>query len=89
MAITLMQNPHVPMHGPEHHFLVPAMLLAAYYNTIGEPYRKSRVLGLARERSGLVKGGSCGLLGDCGAAVGTGIFIPIITGATPLSLDEW
>ncbi|MGR4064590.1 MAG: DUF5714 domain-containing protein, partial [Vulcanimicrobiaceae bacterium] len=30
MAITLMQNPVVNMHGPEHHFLVPAVLLAAY-----------------------------------------------------------
>ena len=37
----------------------------------------------------MVKGGSCGLLGDCGAAVGAGIFISIITGATPLSREEW
>ena len=27
--------------------------------------------------------------GDCGAAVGTGIFISLITRANPLSKDEW
>ncbi|GAG20280.1 unnamed protein product, partial [marine sediment metagenome] len=32
MALTLMRNPAVKMHGPEHHFLVPAVLLSAYYN---------------------------------------------------------
>jgi hypothetical protein len=33
MALNLMKNPQIKMHGPEHHFLVPAVLLAAYYNT--------------------------------------------------------
>ena len=28
-------------------------------------------------------------MGDCGAAVGTGIFISLVTGATPLSHREW
>jgi len=32
LALVLMRNPNVKMHGPEHHFLVPAVLLAAYYN---------------------------------------------------------
>jgi len=32
MALVLMRNPAVKMHGPEHHFLVPAVLLSAYYN---------------------------------------------------------
>ena len=27
--------------------------------------------------------------GDCGAAVGTGIFVSLVTGATPLSKEEW
>ncbi len=30
LAIRLMRLPAVKMHGPEHHFLVPAVLLAAY-----------------------------------------------------------
>ena len=34
MAIELMKNSNINMHGPEHHFLVPAVLLAAYYNVL-------------------------------------------------------
>lgn len=89
MAIVLMQNPQVNIHGPEHHFMVPAVLLAAYYNTTGEPHRKTKAIATARERAKTVRGGACGFLGDCGAAVGTGIFISIVAGATPLSRNEW
>ncbi|MGD0535051.1 MAG: DUF5714 domain-containing protein [Methanoregula sp.] len=89
MAITLMQNPVVNMHGPEHHFLVPAVLLAAYCNITGQPDRKAKLIATARERAGMIKGGACGFMGDCGAAVGTGIFISLVTGATPLSHREW
>ena len=32
MAISLMNAPSIAMHGPEHHFLVPAVLLTAYCN---------------------------------------------------------
>lgn len=89
MAITLMRNPAIAMHGPEHHFLVPAVLLAAYYNAPGQPDLKAGKIRMALTRAELVKGGFCGFLGDCGAAVGTGICISIITGATPLSREEW
>ena len=34
-------------------------------------------------------GGFCGFQGDCGAAVGVGIFISVMTGSTPLSVREW
>src|SRR5690554_5018047 len=32
MAIELMRMPAINMHGPEHHFLVPAVLITSYYN---------------------------------------------------------
>jgi hypothetical protein len=89
IAQTLMKNPQVKMHGPEHHFLVPAALIAAYYNVKGSPGAKAQKIGQAQQRAGMVRGGFCGLLGDCGAAVGTGIFISLVTGATPLSREEW
>jgi hypothetical protein len=89
MAILLMRNPCITMHGPEHHFLVPAVLLAGYANVRGEGAQKERWIQMARQRAEMIKGGSCGILGDCGAAVGTGIFISIITAATPLSEKEW
>lgn len=89
IARTLMETPQVKMHGPEHHFLVPAALLAAYYNVTGRPDQKCRKIGKARQRADNIKGGFCGTHGDCGAAVGAGIFLSIITGATPLSREEW
>ena len=89
MAFTLMKSDSVKMHGPEHHFLVPAVLLSAFYNVRGEPAEKEERISKARQRAEHVLGGFCGFYGDCGAAVGTGIFMSIITGATPLSREEW
>ncbi len=89
MALTLMRSPQVKMHGPEHHFLVPAVLLAAYYNPKKDQQQKAASIAEAEKRAANVLGGFCGYYGDCGAAVGTGIFISLITGATPLSEHAW
>jgi hypothetical protein len=89
IARTLMDTPQVTMHGPEHHFLVPAALLAAYYNVRGKPDEKVRTVAQAQQRASLIKDKFCSTHGDCGAAVGTGIFISLVTGATPLSQEEW
>lgn len=89
LLITLMHGPRVSMHGPEHHFLVPAALLTAFYTVIGKPDEKIRRLEQAKERSCKVPGGFCGTHGNCGAAVGTGIFISLVTGATPLAEEAW
>lgn len=89
LAMMLMKNPAVNMHGPEHHFLVPAVLLAAFHaatnagkDTLAERVRE------ARKRAEEVKGGFCGFHGACGAAIGAGIFMSIVTGATPLAGAE-
>jgi len=87
LAIALMRHPGVRMHGPEHHFLVPAVLLCAYYNPV-ERYSMRKKIRQARIRAEKIMGGFCGSHGDCGAAVGTGIFISLITEATPLSKEE-
>lgn len=90
MAITLMQSPHIKMHGPEHHFLVPAVLLAAYYNRVnGGGSDKAKKIETARRRAEDIKGGFCGFYGNCGAAVGTEIFLSVMTDATSLSKAEW
>ena len=77
------------MHGPEHHFLVPAVLLASYYNIRKDYSEKGLKIKEARERASNILGGFCGSHGDCGAAVGTGIFVSLITNSTPLSIEEW
>jgi hypothetical protein len=88
-AVTLMKDPAVKMHGPEHHYLIPAVLLSAYYNKRKLKDKKKEKLAEARKRAEKVPGGFCGFFGDCGAAVGTGIFISVLTGATPMSKKEW
>ena len=89
MAVHLMKNPVIKMHGPEHHYLVPAVLVAAYYNYLNDPATKIKKLAIARKRAESVPGGYCGTHGACGAAIGAGIFVSLITGSTPLSEEEW
>ena len=90
LATQLMQSPLVKMHGPEHHYLVPAVLVSTYCNATRVPDdEKRRMIETVRRRAEDVKGGFCGFLGSCGAAMGTGMFISLITGATPLSRSEW
>jgi hypothetical protein len=88
IAQGMMRKPAIHMHGPEHHFLVPAALLAAYAQAGGR-IDLPKALQIARQRAGNVPGGACGLWGCCGAAVGAGIFISIITDATVFSGKEW
>ncbi len=89
IAFKLIKNPKIKMHGPEHHFLVPAVLITAYYNNLEKYDKKESALLKARNRSEKILGGFCGTHGVCGAAVGAGIFISIITNANPLSEKEW
>jgi len=89
IADQIMGNPKIKLHGPEHHFLVPAVLLTAYYNKTGKPEMIREKLRIARQRAKVVLGGFCGFYGTCGAAIGTGIFMSVMSGATPLSKEEW
>jgi len=90
VAERLMALPGIPMHGPVHHFLVPAALLtSAHLARKGDLQALEADLEAAKERSGSIPGGICGLCGCCGAAVGTGIFASIWQKTTPLSADSW
>lgn len=89
LARALMRHPQVKLHGPEHHFLVPAVLLAALANARGDRRELPRQLAEARRRSDPVAGGFCGFQGACGAGVGAGIFVSIATAATPLASEPW
>ncbi|KMZ52596.1 DUF5714 domain-containing protein [Dorea sp. D27] len=84
----MMQNPFIYMHGPEHHVMAGAALLAAYHNCGGN-IDLSAALEEMRARGEEVPGGVCGMWGCCGAAVSTGIFMSIVTKATPLTGRSW
>ncbi|WP_243337197.1 DUF5714 domain-containing protein [Anaeromyxobacter soli] len=88
LALRMLRHPAVKLHGPEHHFLVPAVLVAAYSNVKGEKQKRAERVAEARRRVAPVLGGSCGMLGTCGAAVGAGAFVSIVTEATPLKGKE-
>ena len=81
------------MHGPEHHVLVGSALLTAYHNACGKNERdqlnlEKALIELAR-RAKQVPGGACGNWGACGAAISTGMYVSIVTKATPLSNESW
>lgn len=88
IAIELMQNPFVHMHGPENHVLVGSSLLTAYANAGGKLNLDEALEEMAK-RGSQIPGGVCGFWGCCGAASSTGIFVSIVTGTTPLSGDSW
>jgi hypothetical protein len=80
-----MAHPSVPMHGPDHHAMVPAILVTAAKNA-GAAMPEGAVE-KALERGSKVPGGWCGFYGACGAAVGVGIAVSVLTEATPLTGD--
>ena len=69
----LMRHPSIHMHGSEHHVLVGSALRATYFNSGGQGNRKE-LLELMALR---------GSWGNCGAGISTGIFVSLVTGATP------
>lgn len=85
----IMENPYIYMHGPEHHILVGAALLAAYKNAGGAVDAFEDALEEIRHRGSEYPGGACGMWGCCGAAVSTGIFMSVILKATPLTGKSW
>ncbi|MBU4586319.1 MAG: methyltransferase domain-containing protein [Proteobacteria bacterium] len=76
-------HPSIPMHGPEHHAMIPGILLACYRNCGGAI--SSKEILTAINRGADVPGGVCGFWGACGAAIGIGIGIATIFSATPLT----
>ncbi|MBU0992305.1 MAG: methyltransferase domain-containing protein [Proteobacteria bacterium] len=89
-AINLMQmirsHPHFGLHGPEHHSLVPAVILTALRNS-GDTITHDHIL-TGIQRGQTIAGGSCAFLGICGAAVGVGIAFSILLQADPYKGDE-
>ena len=89
-ARRLMNQKGLPMHCPEHHFIVPAaLLLAAHRNAGTDAEKVHRDLRVALMRAQTVPGGFCGNCGCCGAGIGTGIFLAIWYNTNPKSEHNW
>lgn len=74
-------NPLFPTHGPHHHPMVPGILLTAYRNNGGTLSDDQILAGIARGTQ--VPGAACSFFGVDGAAIGVGIAVSIILGASP------
>ncbi len=91
MADEIMKHPKFKIYGPEHHFLVPGVILTTLKNLkVKKPNGilvswKDVLEGI--RRGSTIPGGHCGFFGNCGAGVGTGIVISVFTDANP-STDE-
>lgn len=77
------RHPAMPVNGPEHHALVPGIILSTYRNLGGDLPVSTIETGIKRGTS--VAGGYCAFMGVCGAAVGVGIAFSLILEATPLT----
>lgn len=80
------QHPSIPVNGPEHHALVPGIILATYRNLGGDISNSIIETGIKRGNS--VAGGYCAFMGICGAAIGVGIAFSLILDANPLKPAE-
>jgi MoaA/NifB/PqqE/SkfB family radical SAM enzyme/ubiquinone/menaquinone biosynthesis C-methylase UbiE len=76
-------HPSIPKHGPEHHAMVPAIIVTTYKNSGGSVPENALKTALSRG-SGII-GGSCGFLGMCGAASGVGIGFAILLQSSPVT----
>ena len=88
IAMTLMNDEHVHLHGPENHVIVGAALLTAYRNAGGDMDFDKAMREMVL-RGSKVPGGACGFWGCCGAAVSGGIFYSIVSGASPMTVESW
>jgi MoaA/NifB/PqqE/SkfB family radical SAM enzyme/SAM-dependent methyltransferase len=83
---TIRRHPAIPVHGPEHHALVPGIILAVYRNLGGEIDEELIEAGISRGSG--IAGGFCGFMGVCGAAVGVGIAFSLLMDANPVKPTE-
>ncbi len=72
----------LPANGPEHHALVPGVILAGYRNLGGLVSEDDIRTGI--RRGVRIAGGSCAFWGVCGAAAGVGIAFSLLLEANPL-----
>ncbi|MHA1146231.1 MAG: DUF5714 domain-containing protein [Candidatus Helarchaeota archaeon] len=87
IADEIMKHPNFKVYGPEHHALVPAVVMTSLKNLkcknqLGEVATNKHVMEAMR-RGSKIPGGWCGFYGNCGACVGSGIAMSVFMGATP------
>jgi len=89
LAVEIMRSPAIKMHGPEHHFMVPAVLLTCVNNKYHNVENLAEKIDLA-ERIAHERVPICSYdLKMCGASIGTGVFLELYEGLDTHYEDEW
>jgi len=79
----VMAHPKLTMHGPNHHYIFPIVIITAAKNAGYEV--PVEAIQQAMQRGLQVPGGWCGFCGACGGGVALGIAVSALTMATPLN----
>lgn len=88
IAVALMKDPVVSIHGPEHHILDGAAFLTALHNA-GVDFDFSAALEELECRGRKMPGATCGQWGMCGSASSVGAALSILHATGPLSNNEF
>jgi len=75
-------HPAIPLHGPEHHFIVPGVIVATYRNLGGTATDEDIVTAIDRGKT--IPGGICAFWGGCGAALGVGVAFAVLLKGNPI-----
>jgi len=90
LAVEIMNTPTIRMHGPEHHYILPAVLLTCIYNLKGRTDDLKEKLDSLAVRTSCEAPDHCEYnINNCGAAIGTGIFLSTFLDRTTENEDEW
>lgn len=89
LAVEIMNSPLVNMHGPEHHYILPSVLLTVIPKNKLSNKTLEDLLEIADKRISKEVCVDCSVAKDnCGAAIGAGIFIEIINGLYEKKVDK-
>lgn len=89
LAMEVMNSPAIKMHGPEHHFITPTVLLTVMANLTGNKDNLEEKIEQA-EALAIKTAPNCSWhLGTCGAALGASIFLMLWRGLDPNLPTSW
>lgn len=91
LAVEIMNTPIIRMFGPEHHFIVPAVLITVVFNKQKRSKDELKdILNIVEQRAINEAPAHCSYnLNQCGAAIGAGIFLSIFMEQSLSTEDEW
>lgn len=89
LAKEIMASPAIKMHGPEHHFITPAVLLTTVANYTNSRSGLEERIQRAEELATKFAPNCSWHLGTCGAALGASIFLIVWNNLEPNNEASW